>query len=152
MERIEERVRYGSGHILSRRVRGDSHSSDERASVCHTTDPTNVSTDIVPATIDSLLYLVCFLFLIYFPLSPSLSSTPHHQLSVKFLTPLLCVFSDPNHVLLDHRPRIQMANVRAVPRVVCCAIPIRRADRKVLVITSRNRPQSWVCESTVPSI
>jgi len=37
-----------------------------------------------------------------------------------------------------------MANVRAVPRIVCCAIPIRRADQKILLITSRNRPQHWV--------
>ena len=36
---------------------------------------------------------------------------------------------------------------RAVPRVVCCAIPISRAAGKVLVVTSRKRPNHWVCES-----
>ncbi len=35
---------------------------------------------------------------------------------------------------------------RAVPRVVCCAIPISRAAGKVLVVTSRKRPHHWVCE------
>lgn len=35
---------------------------------------------------------------------------------------------------------------RATPRVVCCAIPIARAAQKVLVVTSRKRPESWVCE------
>ncbi|TEB34573.1 hypothetical protein FA13DRAFT_1488479 [Coprinellus micaceus] len=33
---------------------------------------------------------------------------------------------------------------RAVPRVVCCAIPIARANGKVLVVTSRKRPDNWV--------
>ncbi|KAJ7592969.1 NUDIX hydrolase domain-like protein [Mycena floridula] len=33
---------------------------------------------------------------------------------------------------------------RTVPRVVCCAIPIARAAGKVLVITSRKRPENWV--------
>jgi len=33
---------------------------------------------------------------------------------------------------------------RSVPRVVCCAIPIARAAGKVLVITSRTRPDNWV--------
>ncbi|ESK93963.1 nudix family protein [Moniliophthora roreri MCA 2997] len=33
---------------------------------------------------------------------------------------------------------------RSVPRVVCCAIPIARAAGKVLVVTSRKRPDSWV--------
>ncbi|CAA7269588.1 unnamed protein product [Cyclocybe aegerita] len=32
---------------------------------------------------------------------------------------------------------------RAVPRVVCCAIPIARAAGKVLVVTSRKRPNNW---------
>jgi len=31
---------------------------------------------------------------------------------------------------------------RATPRVVCCAIPIRAG--KVLVVTSRKRPDNWV--------
>ena len=35
---------------------------------------------------------------------------------------------------------------RSVPRIVCCAIPISRAAGKVLVVTSRKRPDSWVCE------
>ena len=35
---------------------------------------------------------------------------------------------------------------RAEPRTVCCAIPISRAAGKVLVITSRKRPNYWVCE------
>lgn len=35
---------------------------------------------------------------------------------------------------------------RSTPRVVCCAIPIARAAGKVLVITSRKRPNHWVCE------
>ncbi|KAF9267968.1 hypothetical protein L218DRAFT_1058016 [Marasmius fiardii PR-910] len=33
---------------------------------------------------------------------------------------------------------------RSVPRVVCCAIPIARAAGKILVVTSRKRPDSWV--------
>jgi len=33
---------------------------------------------------------------------------------------------------------------RSQPRVVCCAIPIARAAGKVLVITSRKRPNYWV--------
>ena len=35
---------------------------------------------------------------------------------------------------------------RAVPRVVCCAIPIARAAGKILVVTSRKRPNFWVCK------
>ena len=38
---------------------------------------------------------------------------------------------------------------RATPRVVCCAIPIARAHNQVLVITSRKRPNNWVCECRV---
>lgn len=33
---------------------------------------------------------------------------------------------------------------RSVPRVVCCAIPIARSSGKVLVVTSRKRPNNWV--------
>jgi diphosphoinositol-polyphosphate diphosphatase len=33
---------------------------------------------------------------------------------------------------------------RATPRVVCCAIPIARVAGKVLVVTSRKRPDNWV--------
>ncbi|KAI0045857.1 hypothetical protein FA95DRAFT_1494971 [Auriscalpium vulgare] len=33
---------------------------------------------------------------------------------------------------------------RSQPRVVCCAIPIARAAGKILVITSRKRPNNWV--------
>ncbi|GBE88326.1 NUDIX hydrolase domain-like protein [Sparassis latifolia] len=33
---------------------------------------------------------------------------------------------------------------RSTPRVVCCAIPIARSQGKVLVITSRKRPEHWV--------
>ncbi|KAJ3782823.1 NUDIX hydrolase domain-like protein [Lentinula boryana] len=33
---------------------------------------------------------------------------------------------------------------RTSPRIVCCAIPIARAAGKVLVITSRKRPDNWV--------
>lgn len=33
---------------------------------------------------------------------------------------------------------------RATPRVVCCAIPISRQAGKILVITSRKRPNNWV--------
>ncbi|TFY67682.1 hypothetical protein EVJ58_g1472 [Rhodofomes roseus] len=33
---------------------------------------------------------------------------------------------------------------RSTPRVVCCAIPIARSANKVLVITSRKRPNNWV--------
>ncbi|KAF5372779.1 hypothetical protein D9615_010115 [Tricholomella constricta] len=32
---------------------------------------------------------------------------------------------------------------RSVPRIVCCAIPIARAAGKILVVTSRKRPDSW---------
>ena len=37
---------------------------------------------------------------------------------------------------------------RSQPRIVCCAIPIARAAGKVLVVTSRKRPDNWVCESS----
>ncbi|TFK49615.1 hypothetical protein OE88DRAFT_1682659 [Heliocybe sulcata] len=33
---------------------------------------------------------------------------------------------------------------RSTPRVVCCAIPIARAAGKVLIISSRKRPDNWV--------
>ncbi|KAF9068995.1 NUDIX hydrolase domain-like protein [Rhodocollybia butyracea] len=33
---------------------------------------------------------------------------------------------------------------RLSPRIVCCAIPIARAAGKVLVVTSRKRPNNWV--------
>ncbi|EIM91297.1 uncharacterized protein STEHIDRAFT_73138 [Stereum hirsutum FP-91666 SS1] len=33
---------------------------------------------------------------------------------------------------------------RSTPRVVCCAIPIARSAGKVLVVTSRKRPERWV--------
>jgi diphosphoinositol-polyphosphate diphosphatase len=33
---------------------------------------------------------------------------------------------------------------RSVPRVVCCAIPIARSAGKVLIVTSRKRPDNWV--------
>ncbi|KDQ57364.1 hypothetical protein JAAARDRAFT_35995 [Jaapia argillacea MUCL 33604] len=33
---------------------------------------------------------------------------------------------------------------RSTPRIVCCAIPIARAAGKVLIITSRKRPDFWV--------
>jgi len=33
---------------------------------------------------------------------------------------------------------------RTTPRIVCCAIPIARAAGKVLIITSRKRPNNWV--------
>jgi hypothetical protein len=39
---------------------------------------------------------------------------------------------------------------RSTPRIVCCAIPIARASGKVLVITSRKRPEKWVCECASP--
>ncbi|KAH6913361.1 hypothetical protein BKA70DRAFT_1369959 [Coprinopsis sp. MPI-PUGE-AT-0042] len=38
---------------------------------------------------------------------------------------------------------------RAVPRVVCCAIPISRAAGKVLVVTSRKRDESLGLPSDV---
>lgn len=33
---------------------------------------------------------------------------------------------------------------RSVPRIVCCAIPISRAAGKILIVTSRKRPNIWV--------
>ncbi|KAF8627070.1 hypothetical protein AX17_006409 [Amanita inopinata Kibby_2008] len=33
---------------------------------------------------------------------------------------------------------------RSAPRIVCCAIPILRTAGKVLVVTSRKRPNNWV--------
>ncbi|KAF7424079.1 hypothetical protein PC9H_009380 [Pleurotus ostreatus] len=35
---------------------------------------------------------------------------------------------------------------RSTPRIVCCAIPIARSAGKVLVVTSRKRPDIWLCE------
>ena len=51
-------------------------------------------------------------------------------------------------VLPKHRHFIPIMSTkgRSTPRVVCCAIPIARAAGKVLVITSRKRPNFWVCE------
>lgn len=39
-----------------------------------------------------------------------------------------------------------MGKERSTPRTVCCAIPIARGARQVLLITSRSRPEMWVCE------
>ncbi|KAJ8693100.1 NUDIX hydrolase-like domain superfamily protein [Pleurotus pulmonarius] len=33
---------------------------------------------------------------------------------------------------------------RSTPRIVCCAIPIARSAGKVLVVTSRKRPDIWL--------
>ncbi|KAF9493132.1 hypothetical protein BDN71DRAFT_1148169 [Pleurotus eryngii] len=33
---------------------------------------------------------------------------------------------------------------RSTPRIVCCAIPIARSAGKVLVVTSRKRPNIWL--------
>jgi len=45
---------------------------------------------------------------------------------------------------LDNERASMGTKGRAVPRVVCCAIPISRAAGKVLVVTSRKRPHFWV--------
>jgi len=37
-----------------------------------------------------------------------------------------------------------MGKQRSTPRVVCCAIPIARTTKQVLLITSRSRPDMWV--------
>lgn len=55
--------------------------------------------------------------------------------------------SHPHHHHRSPPPHPAMSNKgRTTPRVVCCAIPIARAAGKVLLITSRKRPNSWVCE------
>lgn len=40
---------------------------------------------------------------------------------------------------------------RSSPRIVCCAIPIARAAGKILLVTSRKRPDIWVCKSYAPT-
>ncbi|PAV16248.1 nudix family [Pyrrhoderma noxium] len=48
-------------------------------------------------------------------------------------------------LLFSHSLRkIPMSKNRSTPRIVCCAIPISRASGKVLVVTSRKHPDSWV--------
>ncbi|KAH8118210.1 NUDIX hydrolase domain-like protein [Phellopilus nigrolimitatus] len=37
-----------------------------------------------------------------------------------------------------------MSKKRTTPRIVCCAIPISKATGKVLIVTSRKRPDNWV--------
>ena len=61
-------------------------------------------------------------------------------------TPNSLLFSTENILRLPiHYP--MGSKGRAVPRVVCCAIPIARAAGKVLVVTSRKQPNNWLCKS-----
>ena len=61
-------------------------------------------------------------------------------------TPNSLLFSTQNILRLPiHYPLGSKG--RAVPRVVCCAIPIARAAGKVLVVTSRKQPNNWLCKS-----
>jgi len=58
-------------------------------------------------------------------------------------TPNSLLFSTQNILRLPiHYPLGSKG--RAVPRVVCCAIPIARAAGKVLVVTSRKQPNNWL--------
>lgn len=60
-------------------------------------------------------------------------------------TPNSLLFSTQNTLRLPiHYPLGSKG--RAVPRVVCCAIPIARAAGKVLVVTSRKQPNNWLCK------
>jgi hypothetical protein len=79
------------------------------------------------------------------------------------LRPVLCPVLDPLPIPttslhlspLPSQPNPRLPHMstkgRSTPRVVCCAIPIARAAGKVLVITSRKRPNYWVCESLPPA-
>ena len=77
-------------------------------------------------------------YLIPFPLMQLSNTTPNSLL-----------FSTQNILRLPiHYPLGSKG--RAVPRVVCCAIPIARAAGKVLVVTSRKQPNNWLCKSFFP--
>ena len=66
-------------------------------------------------------------------------------------TPNSLLFSTQNILRLPiHYPLGSKG--RAVPRVVCCAIPIARAAGKVLVVTSRKQPNNWLCKSSLLSL
>ncbi|KAF7374683.1 Zinc/iron permease [Mycena sanguinolenta] len=82
--------------------------------------------------------------------SPSPESQRHSQL---VLTPIAQVTTNPyspcrlpEHTLIPcvFYPHKMGTKGRSTPRVVCCAIPIARAAGKVLLITSRKRPDNWV--------
>lgn len=91
------------------------------------------------------------------PLTPDLRSSSHSSFNHSHPQPLstrgrvLCPYSQ----LLHSTPLAMSSSSnnkgRSTPRVVCCAIPISRTAGKVLVITSRKRPDNWVCKSFVLS-
>lgn len=75
------------------------------------------------------------------PPSPTTTHTVARAQSTRFINP----YSRRRPV--EFCPDLVMGTKgRATPRVVCCAIPIARAAAKILLITSRKRPDNWVCE------
>ena len=81
------------------------------------------------------------------PLGSSLLSDHHHHHHHHPLVSRLQTRTTRN-IYLHVYARTMSSNTkgRTTPRVVCCAIPIARSANKVLLITSRKRPNSWVCE------
>ena len=70
---------------------------------------------------------------------------PSNLMQLSNSTPNSLLFSTQNILRLPiHYPLGSKG--RAVPRVVCCAIPIARAAGKVLVVTSRKQPNNWLCK------
>ena len=97
-------------------------------------------------TFTLLLYKTTAAYLV----ATSLSNTfpPNHSspMQLSNTTPNSLLFSTQNILRLPiHYPLGSKG--RAVPRVVCCAIPIARAAGKVLVVTSRKQPNNWLCNS-----
>ena len=82
------------------------------------------------------------LILLLIPSSPPIYSSLNLMTNS---TPNSLLFSTQNILRLPiHYPLGSKG--RAVPRVVCCAIPIARAAGKVLVVTSRKQPNNWLCK------
>jgi hypothetical protein len=113
-------------------------------------NPVTYSTFHLPP---SLYFFILFLFrpLFITPLHyVSYFSCSHLKLPLDILRPLLFLSISISLLpLLISPPLLPTMSTkgRSTPRVVCCAIPIARAAGKVLVITSRKRPNHWVCES-----
>jgi hypothetical protein len=89
-----------------------------------------------------------------FPLDSCCQLKPSCQPSTY---PVLFPHSIPYHSTIpSHLPPtpipLMSTKGRSTPRVVCCAIPIARAAGKVLVITSRKRPNYWVCQYFPPCL
>ena len=101
----------------------------------------------------ALLPLSFFLYFLYllFPLVLFSSLLrPHSETHALILNPLDILPPLPIPTTSLHISPLMSTKGRSTPRVVCCAIPIARAAGKVLVITSRKRPNYWVCQCLPP--